>query len=94
MKELKHMIDEINGVLSEEFEVDIDRILPGANFRQVLSLDSLDYVDLVALIEKHFSFKVEPEDFDVIFTFQDLHQYIISHAKVEGKTYIDPNQLD
>jgi acyl carrier protein len=83
MNQYQHIIDKINGVLSEEFEVDIDRIVPSANFRQVLNLDSLDYVDLVALIESHFSFKVKPEDFAAIISFHDLDKYIISQVQVK-----------
>ena len=63
MKQHQPIIDKINGLLSEEFEVDINRMLPGANLRQVLELDSLDYIDLVVVIENNFSFKVKPEDF-------------------------------
>jgi acyl carrier protein len=80
MKQFQHITDKISGILSEEFEVDIHRIVPGANVRQVMDLDSLDYVDLVVLIEHNFSFKVKPEDFMGIITFQDLYEYIISHV--------------
>ena len=63
MKQHQPIIDQINGLLSEEFEVDIIRMLPAANIRQVLELDSLDYIDLVVVVENNFSFKVKPEDF-------------------------------
>jgi acyl carrier protein len=82
MKQFQHITDKINGILSEEFELDINRIIPGANVRRVLNLDSLDYVDLVVLIENNFSFKVIPEEFAGIITFHDLHKYIISHILV------------
>jgi acyl carrier protein len=85
MNQYQHIIDKINGVLSEEFEVDSDRITPGANFRQVLNLDSLDYVDLAALIENNFSFKVKPEDFAHVITFHDLHEYIISQVQFKER---------
>ena len=82
MKKFQHTTDKINGIISEEFEVEVDQMVPGANFRQVLSLDSLDYVDLAALIENNFSFKVIPEDFAGIISFHDLHKYIMSHAEM------------
>ena len=78
MKQSQAIIDKINAILSEEFEVDIERIIPGDNLRQVLNLDSLDYVDLAVFIENNFSIKVKPEDFAGISTFGDLHHYIIS----------------
>jgi len=81
MKPDQPMIDKINGFLSEEFEVDTSRMLPGANLRQVLELDSLDYIDLVVVVENNFSFKVKPEDFIRIFSFQDFYSYIISRVQ-------------
>ena len=83
MKQHQPIIDKINGVLSEEFEVDIDRMLPGENIRKTLELDSLDYIDLVVVVENNFSFKVKPEDFIQIISFQDFYTYIISrvHSK-------------
>ena len=81
MKRNLPIIDKINGFLSEEFEVDADRMQPDANIRQVLELDSLDYIDLVVVIENNFSFKVKPEDFIRIISFQDFYTYIISRVQ-------------
>jgi acyl carrier protein len=78
MKQDSPIIDKINGILSEEFEVTIDRMQPDANIRQVLELDSLDYIDLVVVVENNFSFKVKPEDFLQIISFRDFYTYIIS----------------
>ena len=78
MKQRQPIIDRINGLLSEEFEVDVVRMQPGANVRQVLDLDSLDYIDLVVVVENNFSIKVKPADFNNIISFQDFYSYIIS----------------
>jgi acyl carrier protein len=83
MKQVQYIVDKINGFLSEEFEVDIDRFVPEANLRQLLELDSLDYIDLVVAIENNFSFKAKPEDFTDIITLGDLYKYIISHVQIE-----------
>jgi len=80
MKKNEEIIEKINGFLSDEFEVDAEKITPGANLRQVLELDSLDYIDLVVVIENNFSFKVKPEDFVNIISFQDFYDYIISRV--------------
>jgi acyl carrier protein len=81
MKQHQAIVDKINGFLTEEFEVEMSRIQPGANLRQVLELDSLDYIDLVVVIENNFSFKVKPEDFTRIISFQDFYMYIISRVQ-------------
>ena len=65
----------INEFLVEEFEVDETKILPDANMRETLDLDSLDYVDLVVVIESNFGFKVVAEDFVNIHTFQHFYDY-------------------
>lgn len=76
MKRFQAITDKINRILSEEFEADIQRFSPGANIREVLGLDSLDYVDLVVLIENNFLIKVKPEDLTGIISFRDLYEYI------------------
>ena len=74
------IIDKINGFMVEEFEVDEAKISPEANLRETLELDSLDYIDLVVVIESNFGFKVKPEDFTDIATFQDFCDYVISRV--------------
>ncbi len=77
------IIEKINEFLVEEFEVDAAKIVPDANLRETLELDSLDYVDLVVIIESNFGFKVVAEDFINIHTFQNFYDYI--NRKVEEK---------
>jgi acyl carrier protein len=83
MKQNEEIIEKINHFLSEEFEVDEARITPGGNVKEVLELDSLDYIDLVVVIESNFSFKVKPEDFAGITTFSDFYNYVISRVNAK-----------
>jgi acyl carrier protein len=76
----EEIIKKINTFLVEEFEVDESKITPGGKLKEVLELDSLDYIDLVVVIESNFAFKVKPEDFADIQTFQDFYNYIISRV--------------
>lgn len=73
----EEIITRINAFLVEEFEVAEERIEPQANLRDTLGLDSLDYVDLVVEVESNFGFKVKPEDFTDIHTFQDFYNYVV-----------------
>lgn len=83
MKSNEEIIGIINDFLVEEFETDPAQIEPEANLKQVVELDSLDYIDLVVVIENNFSFKVKPEDFTNIVTFQDFYDYIISRVNAK-----------
>ena len=78
VKEKDGIIAKINEFLVEEFEVEPEKIKPEANLKETLNLDSLDYVDLVVVIESNFGFKVKGEDFINIKTFQDFYDYIDS----------------
>jgi acyl carrier protein len=72
----KEIIEKINHFLVEEFEVAPEKIVADANLRETLELDSLDYIDLVVIIESNFGFKVKPEDFTSIITFQNFYDYV------------------
>ena len=62
--------------LSEEFEVDQSKILPKSNLKKTLDLDSLDYVDLVVVIEENLDFKPTAENFKSIETFEDFYNLV------------------
>ena len=74
----EEIIEKINSFLVDEFEVEPEKIVPDANLKETLGLDSLDYIDLVVVIESNFGFKVKAEDFVNIKTFQDFYDYVIN----------------
>lgn len=80
----EEIIKTINGFLVEEFEVDESAIEPSGNLKDTLELDSLDFVDLVVIIESHFGFKVVAEDFVQIKTFNDFYEYIIQEVEKQA----------
>lgn len=73
------IIEKVNALLSEEFEVDTNLFTPDANVRDTLSLDSLSLVDLVAIIQHTYKIKIPVTDLRNIHTFTDLYDYIESH---------------
>lgn len=72
----EEIIETTKGFLSEEFEVDKNAIIGSNNLKDTLGLDSLDYVDLVVVIEENFGFKVTGEDFKEIHTFDDFFSLV------------------
>lgn len=64
------------GFLVEEFEIDESVIEDDADLIQALELDSLDFVDLVVIIESKFGFKPTGDDFKEISTFKKFYDYI------------------
>lgn len=72
----EEIIQTINNFLVEEFEVEANVIQPNANLKESLDLDSLDYVDLVVIIESNFGVKLEGKDFVNVHTFNDLYDLV------------------
>ncbi len=79
----ENIVNITTNILVEEFEVDASVIQPEANFRESLGLDSLDYVDLVVIIESHFGVKLVEADFKPIVTFNDF--YTTLENKINAK---------
>ena len=74
--EKNELIAKINETLAEEFEVEVSDIIPEANIKETLQLDSLSLVDMVALVESEFGVKIQGAEMLKIQTFQALYDYI------------------
>ncbi|WP_029296450.1 acyl carrier protein [Chryseobacterium hispalense] len=74
-----------NDFLVNEFEVDGDEISNDANFKKTLGLDSLDYIDLVVVIESNFGVKLGEADFKNIVTFDDFYTVIENKIAEKNK---------
>ncbi len=75
------IVEKVNNLLSEEFEVDAALFSPEANVRETLSLDSLSLVDLVAVIQQTYNIKITLAELRGIQTFDNLYDYIESHTQ-------------
>lgn len=82
----QEIIKKINAFMVSDFEVDENLIKPEANLKETLDLDSLDYIDLVVVIEHNFGFKVKPEDFQQMHTIGDFYSYVFNrlHTQVNA----------
>ena len=74
----------VNDFLINEFEVDRDDIANDANLKETLGLDSLDYIDMVVIIESNFGVKLGESDFKKMVTFDDFYDSI--QNKISEKT--------
>src|SRR5690606_12019888 len=73
---MEEIINKVNEILIDEFEVDAEVIEATKNLKETLDLDSLDYVDLVVIIESIFGVKLVEADFVGMVTFQDFYNII------------------
>ena len=68
----------INTFLIEEFELNAEQVVPEAQLKDDLGLESLDFVDIAVVIEKEFGFKVKGEEMVGVRTINDLYDYIFA----------------
>ena len=76
------MIEKVNRVMAEEFEIDAALISPEASLKDTLGLDSLDLVDVVVLIDQNFGVTLKGPDFVGVKTFADFYRLLDS--KIDG----------
>lgn len=75
----QEIVEKVNSLLADEFEVDAALFTPEANVRETLQLDSLSLVDLVAIIQQTYKIKIPVGELRTIQTFDGLYNYIESH---------------
>lgn len=62
--------------LVDEFEIEEGLIVPEARLREDLGIDSLDFVDIVVIVDRTFGFRIVPEELKGVITLQDFCDYI------------------
>lgn len=62
--------------LIEDLEVEEDKIKPEATLRDDIGIDSLDFVDIVVIVERNFGFKIKPEEMAGVTTLSQFCDYI------------------
>jgi acyl carrier protein len=72
----------INDALAEEFELDEAEMKPESHLVEDFELDSLDFVDMVIVLQKAFNFKLRDENaIREIRTLGDVHALVIKKKK-------------
>jgi acyl carrier protein len=75
----------VNDILVERFEMSREKLVAAANLRQDLKLDSLDFVDMIVILESKVQGKMPEFDFLAINTLGDIYnlvEKILSTAKI------------
>ena len=66
----------VTETLVSEFELEKEKIVPGARLREDLGLDSLDGVDLIVALEKSLNVRIPENDARQMRTVGDIHAFI------------------
>ena len=75
----EEIIEQVNTLLAEEFEIEESDFAPDAILKETLQLDSINLVDLVALVQYTYKITIPATDLPSIKTFNDLYDYSEQH---------------
>ena len=70
--------EKVNDFLIEDLAIDEVKIAPEATLKGDLGIDSLDFVDIVVIVERNFGFKIKPEEMAGVATLKQFYDYIES----------------
>lgn len=70
--------EKVREFMIEDLEIEEEKIQPEATLKEGLGIDSLDFVDIVVIVEKNFGFKIKPEEMQGVDTFSKFCDYIES----------------
>lgn len=73
------IIAKVNSLLAEEFEIEESEFAPDANLKDTLQLDSINLVDLIALVQVTYKITIPVNELHQIQTFNNLYDYIEQH---------------
>lgn len=68
--------EKVRAFLIDDLEIDEDKIFPEAKLKEDMGIDSLDFVDIVVIVEKNFGFKIKPEEMQGVVTLNQFCDYI------------------
>ena len=70
--------EKVREFLIDDLEIDEEKIVDDAKLKEDLGIDSLDFVDIVVIVEKKFGFKIKPEEMADVRTVAQFGDYIES----------------
>ena len=72
----EEVIDKINDFLIDEFELEAEQLTPDALLKDDLEIESLDFVDIVVIVEKEFGLKINGAEMKEVKTLDQFYTYI------------------
>lgn len=74
----------IRQILTSDFSVPADKIVPTATFRGTLGMDSLDAVDLIFFVESAFGYKARVHDYRDLHSVDSLIDFVVTRTADAG----------
>lgn len=76
--EKNFIVSKVNEFLIDEFEIEEEELLPEATWKE-MGIDSLDFVDIVVVVENVFGLVIRGEDMVGVKTLDQFYDFIHLH---------------
>jgi acyl carrier protein len=73
--------EKVRSLLIDELEIDEDKVFPDSRLKEDMGIDSLDYVDIVAMVLSTFGVKVNIEKMKGVKTMSQFVDYLEEELK-------------
>ncbi len=70
--------EKVRAFLIDDLEIEEEKIADDSKLKDDMGIDSLDFVDIVVIVEKNFGFKIKPEEMTGVTTLREFCDYIES----------------
>ena len=70
--------EKVRNFLIEDLEIEEEKIFDDAKLKDDMGIDSLDFVDIMVIVERNFGFKIKPEEMAGVTTLRQFIDYIES----------------
>lgn len=74
------IISHINAFLIDEFEIEEELLKPTATWKEI-GIDSLDFIDIVVVVEEVFGLSIKGEEMANVKNLQDFYNFIDERLK-------------
>ena len=70
--------ERVKAFLIDDLEIEEENIFPESRLKEDMGIDSLDYVDIVVIVEQNIGFKIKPQEMTNVKTLSQFYDYIES----------------
>lgn len=74
----KEIEEKVKAFLIDDLEIEEKNIFDDARLKEDMGIDSLDYVDIVVIVQKNFGFKINQQEMTGVKTLAQFYDYIES----------------
>lgn len=68
--------EKVKAFLLNDLEIDEEKIFDEARLKEDVGIDSLDFLDVVVLVEDNFGFKIRQDEMKGVLTLKQFYDYI------------------